>query len=175
VGNYDSRELGALVSGALADNLLGRLAVQQYQSDGHIENSFLDRDDTAERDELTARAKLRWLDSDDLTIDATLFHVDGDNGYGNCSLYNQRNALSGEPGRDRQDTLALGVTASWRGSEVASLHTTVAVERSKLEYVFDEDWTNTTICEGLPCGSDLRGFDWWYSSADNYRRERGAV
>lgn len=175
VGNYDSRELGALVSGPLADNLLGRLAVQQYQSDGHIENSFLDRDDTAERDELTARAKLRWLASDDLTIDATLFHVDVDNGYDNFSLDNNRKTLSDEPGRDRQDTLALGVTASWRGSEVASLHTTVAVERSKLEYGFDEDWTNTAICEGLPCDSDLWGFDWWYSSADNYRRERDAV
>ena len=174
-GNYDSRELGAVVSGPLTTNLLGRVAVQQYQSDGYIDNLFLGRDDTAERDELTARAKLRWQAGDDLTVDTTLFHVDVDNGYDNFSLDNNRRTLSDEPGRDRQDTLALGVTASWRGSAVASLHTTVAVERSKLEYGFDEDWTNTAICEGLACDSDLWGFDWWYASADNYRRERDAI
>lgn len=175
VSNYNGRELGAVVNGALADNLLGRLAVQRYGSDGFIDNEFLGRDDTAERDELTARGKLRWLASDDFTVDTTLFYVDVDNGYDNFSLDNNRKTLSDEPGRDEQETLALGITGNWTGSDYFTLTSTLAFEHSTMQYGFDEDWTNTAICDGLACDSDLWGFDWWYSSADNYRRSRDAV
>ncbi|MFA5494697.1 MAG: TonB-dependent receptor [Porticoccaceae bacterium] len=175
IGNYASRELGAVVSGPLADNLLGRLAVQQYQSDGYIDNVFLGRDDTAERDELTARGKLRWLASDRLSVDTTLFYINADNGYDNFSLDNNRKTLSDEPGRDRQETLALGFTATWAASDRVTVKSTLAFEHSKLEYGFDEDWTNTAICDGLACDSGRWGFDWWYSSVDRYRRDRDAV
>ena len=43
-GNYDSWNMGAVVSGPLAEGLLGRLAVQQKRSDGYIDNDFLGRD-----------------------------------------------------------------------------------------------------------------------------------
>ncbi|HEY7775860.1 MAG TPA: TonB-dependent receptor, partial [Kineobactrum sp.] len=174
-GNYGGRELGAVISGGLANNLQGRLAVQQYQSDGFISNDFLGRDDTGERDERTARGKLRWQASDDLTLDATLFYIDVDNGYDHFSLDNNRRTLSDEPGRDRQETLAMGLTANWAGSDYFSLVSTIAAEHSNLAYGFDEDWTNTAICEGLACDSELWGFDWWYSSTDNYSRDREAL
>ena len=38
----------------------GRLAVQQYDSDGYVRNHFLNRDDTNNYDELTMRGKLHW-------------------------------------------------------------------------------------------------------------------
>jgi len=175
VGNYNSRELGAVISGPLADNLRGRLAVQQYLSDGHIDNIYLGRDDTAERDELTARARLDWQVSEDFSLDGTLFYVDVDNGYDNFSLDNNRKTLSDEPGRDAQETLAFGITANWTGNSAVSVQSTLALEKTDVSYSFDEDWTNTEICDGLACDSALWGFDWWYSSTDAYSRERDSV
>ncbi|PLW82970.1 TonB-dependent receptor [Kineobactrum sediminis] len=174
IGNYDGRELGAVVSGGLAENLQGRLALQQYASDGFIRNDFLGRDDTGERDEKMARGRLRWQASDNLTVDSTVFYIDVDNGYDHFSLDNNRRTLSDEPGRDRQETVALGVTGTWTGNDHFSLAATVAIEHSDLEYGYDEDWTNTEICDGLACDSALWGFDWWYSSTDNYQRDREA-
>lgn len=173
--NYGGREAGAVLSGPLGETLGGRLAVQQYQSDGYIDNVYLGRDDTAERDEFTARGRLHWQASDDLTVDTTLFYVDVDNGYDNFSLDNNRETLSDEPGRDAQETLALGITGSWTGSDVAAVKTTLAVENTDIEYGFDEDWTNTAICEGLDCDSDIWGFDWWYSSTDTYFRDQDSA
>lgn len=173
-GNHEQRELGAVISGPLADRVLGRLAVQHHSSDGFIDNVYLDRN-TGERDEMTARGKLRWLASDDLVVDTTLFYVDVDNGYDHFSLDNNRKTLSDEPGRDMQETLALAFTATWSGLDAFDIKSTVALEDTRLEYSFDEDWTNTAICDGLACDSAEWGFDWWYASTDSYRRERDGV
>ncbi|MCK9469877.1 MAG: TonB-dependent receptor [Porticoccaceae bacterium] len=170
-GNHGHRELGAVLSGPLTENVLGRLAVQRHSSDGFINNVYLDRD-TGERDELTARGKLRWLVSDDLVVDSTLFYANVDNGFDHFSLDNNRKTLSDEPGRDLQESLALGLTATWTGAEAFTIKSTVALEDTRLEYSFDEDWTNTAICDGLACDSADWGFDWWYSSTDSYRRQR---
>ena len=170
--NYNTWQAGAVVSGPLSEKVLGRVAVQQYQSDGFIDNLYLDRDDTNDRDELTARARLRWLASDDLTIDYSLLYVDVDNGYDAFSLDNNRTTLSDEPGVDAQETLALGITSIWQAPENFDLVTTFAAESTDVAYGYDEDWTNTQICEGLACDSDLWGFDWWYSSTDLYLRDR---
>ncbi len=60
-GNYDSYNLGLVLSGPLNDQLKGRLAaVQQNNSDGYIDNDRLDKDDSNNFDELTARARLQW-------------------------------------------------------------------------------------------------------------------
>ncbi|MEH6911201.1 MAG: hypothetical protein V7459_11485 [Oceanicoccus sp.] len=40
-----------------------RASIQQYKSDGYVDNTFLDKDDTNDFDEFTLRAKLRWLAS----------------------------------------------------------------------------------------------------------------
>ncbi len=172
LANYDTWQAGGVVSGPISAKVLGRVAVQQYSSDGFIDNTYLGRDDTNDRDELTARARLRWLASDDLTIDYNLLHVDVDNGYDAFSLDNNRTTLSDEPGVDTQETLALSLTANWKAHNNFDLVTTVAVENTDVAYGYDEDWTNTEICEGQACDSDLWGFDWWYSSTDLYLRDR---
>ena len=59
-GDYDTASLGGYVSGPLLDTLDGRLAIQQYKSDGYINNRYLNRDNTNNFDELTMRGKLRW-------------------------------------------------------------------------------------------------------------------
>ncbi|MCD8530267.1 MAG: TonB-dependent receptor plug domain-containing protein [Saccharospirillaceae bacterium] len=50
-GNYSSYGLGAALSGSLSDHLQGRIAVQGFESDGYIDNEFLNRDDTNNQDE----------------------------------------------------------------------------------------------------------------------------
>jgi iron complex outermembrane recepter protein len=175
VANHDTWRAGGVVSGPLNDQLLGRLAVEQYSSNGFIDNQFLGRDDTADRDEATVRGRLRWLAGDDYKLDAALFYVDVDNGYDGFSLDNNRTTLSDEPGNDIQETLAFSLTSTWTGSRAFDLVSTLAVEDTNIEYGYDEDWTNTQICQGLACDSELWGFDWWYSSTDTYYRDRQSL
>ena len=170
--NYDSWRAGLVLSGPLSDRLTGRVAVEQYTSDGFVDNAYLARDDTGERDEATARARLRWQAGDDLVVDVSLLHVDVDNGYDAFSLDNNRTTLSDEPGRDAQQTQALGLTSTWTGAEAFTATATLGAEQTEVDYGFDEDWTNTAICDGLACDSSLWGFDWWYSSSDRYLRDR---
>jgi len=64
----NQRELTAVVSGPITDNLSGRLAIRSYQEDGFIENTVLNRDEP-NRDESAVRLSLSWDVSDDLSID----------------------------------------------------------------------------------------------------------
>ncbi|MDF1832941.1 MAG: TonB-dependent receptor [Porticoccaceae bacterium] len=167
-GNYDSWNMGTVVSGPLAEGLLGRLAVQQKRSDGYIDNDFLDRDNTQNIDEMSTRGKLRWLANDDLSIDLTGFYVDIDNGYDAFSLDNTRHTLSDQPGHDRQETTAFALSSAWTGHQAFTLKTIVSWSDSNLEYGYDEDWSYNGLCTGTACDG------WEYSSTDNYRRDREA-
>ncbi len=167
-GNYDSWNMGTVVSGPLGEGLLGRLAVQQKRSDGYIDNDFLDRDNTNNIDELSTRGKLRWLASDDLSLDLTGFYVDIDNGYDAFSLDNTRHTLSDQPGHDRQETVAFALSSTWTGHQAFTLKTSVSWSDSNLEYGYDEDWSYNGLCTGTPCDG------WEYSSTDNYSRDREA-
>ena len=163
VGNYNAREIGGVINGALSDTLLARLAVQQFKGDGYIENEFLNRENTNNFDELTARGKLRWLASDDLTADVTLFYADIDNGYDAFSLDNDRNTQSDAPGRDGQETYASAVKLAYTGNERVTIESQVAFSKSDLDYGFDEDWT-------------FVGFDPEdYSQSDNFLRDRDNI
>ncbi|GAB3111531.1 TonB-dependent receptor [Aestuariicella hydrocarbonica] len=63
----EMKEVTAIVSGALADNLFGRIAYRSYEEDGYIENT-LTNDDEPNRDENALRATLVWDASADLSI-----------------------------------------------------------------------------------------------------------
>ena len=167
-GNYDTWSLGSVISGPLVDGLLGRLAIQQHSSDGFVENDYLGRDNTNNREELTARGKLRWLTNDELSIDVTGLYIDIDNGYDAFSLNNNRHTLSDQPGQDRQETGAIAITGTWTGREAFTLTSIVSWSDSKLEYGYDEDWSYSGLCAGTPCDG------WEYSSTDNYLRDREA-
>ena len=103
--NFGALGIGGVVTGPLGEHTSGRLAVRHFGSDGFIDNTFLNRDDTNERDELTLRGKLRYAPSAATALTFTLGYVDIDNGYDAFSLDNNRNTRSDEPGRDAQETL----------------------------------------------------------------------
>ncbi len=141
-GNYATKTLGLVASGAVTEGLLGRFSVSKNTGDGFMSNDFLNRDNTNNIDELFARVKLRWDVSGSLNLDVTALHIDADNGYNAFSLENTRNTRSDEPGHDRQESTALSILATWDGSEAYVLEAQVTAEKSNLEYGFDWDWSD---------------------------------
>ena len=161
VADFDTWSVG--VAGnvdLIEDQLVARIAVQQYESDGFIENTFLNRDDTNGRDEFTARVRLRWQPSDTLLMDTSIQHIDIDNGYDAFSLDNDRFTRSDEPGRDEQETTAISVKTTLTAAAGYDVETILTYADTDLEYSFDEDWTFT--------GFDPIG----YTSFDQYLRDR---
>jgi iron complex outermembrane receptor protein len=159
--DYDTWSAGVVGTGPLiSDQLLYRLAVNQFKSDGFIDNDHLGREDTNNRDETTIRGKLRWLPSGRDTLDLTALYIDIDNGYDAFSLDNTRNTLSDEPGEDKQESKALGL--EWqRELDQLRLETSVTGATTDATYSFDEDWSYVGIAPG-----------WEYSSTDQYQRDR---
>jgi hypothetical protein len=82
VAEYNTRSLGGYATAPVESlNSAWRLSVQQYRSDSFMDNTYLHRKDTNDRDELTGRFKWQWQISDVSTLDFTLLHADLDNGY----------------------------------------------------------------------------------------------
>ncbi len=161
-GDYDTYSLGLVSSGPLTDALRYRVALEQFNSDGYTENNFLGEDDTQERDELTARARLQWLLSERHSIDLGITYIDVDNGYDAFSLDNPRDTISDEPGRDAQESVAISLQTS-SSFDYVELQTLFSYANSDSEYSYDEDWT----FDGFhPAG---------YTSTDTYLRERDSV
>lgn len=167
IGNYDSWSLGAAAGGSLTEDLLYRASIQQHKSDGYVDNTFLNRDDTNNFDEFTLRTKLRWLVSDNLTVDTSLFLIDIDNGYDAFSLDRNGDTLSDEPGQDKQETAAISVNADWAINSKLNAQVIASYADSDLEYGFDEDWSFVGLCDGTLCAPEDE-----YSSTDNYVRDR---
>ena len=135
-----------------------RFSAEQFLSDGFIYNQFLNRDDTNNFDEQTARLKAKWQAADDLELNFAWHHLDIDNGYDTFSLDNDRQTRSDEPGFDRQMTDALSVQGTLLGASV-NTEFSLAVSDTELDYGYDEDWTY----DGFhPIG---------YSSFDRYLRD----
>jgi outer membrane receptor protein involved in Fe transport len=159
-GNYDSYGLGGAISGGLADNLQGRLAVQGFQSDGYLDNTYLNRDDTNKLDEIIARGKLAYQLNDDTDLGLTYLYADIDNGYDAFSLDKNRNTLSDQPGRDSQDTQAVALAVDSRLNNDVQLQAELTGSWNDSEYSYDEDWAYVGIAP-----------DSEYSSFDQYLRD----
>jgi len=159
--DYDTWSAGIVGTGPLiADELLYRLSVYHYGSDGFTENDYLNRDDTNERDETSIRGKLRWLAGDNSTLDITALYMDIDNGYDAFSLDNTRHTLSDQPGRDTQESSALAL--DWQSElDNLSMEAALTAANTETDYAYDEDWSYVGIAPG-----------WEYSSFDQYLRER---
>lgn len=141
LADYDTRAIGVAVGGPIIkDTLLGRIAVHTHQSDGYMENDFLGRDNTQNRDEITARSHLKFLVSDDLTVDLNLLHLNIDNGYDAFSFDNSRKTLSDEPGEDKQRTNAFALKSDWQINNAVSMQSALTYSQSDITYSYDADW-----------------------------------
>ncbi len=143
MGDYDSESLGAVATGPVdALNSSWRIGVQRYRSDGFRSDSHLGRDDTNDRDELTARAKWRWQPSETTTVDLTWLHADIDNGYDAWSIDNSRRSLADRPGKDAQKADGGSLRVETSAGSLGSLTMIAALSDSDGEYSFDGDWGN---------------------------------
>lgn len=145
----DSLYSGGIAVGGpvIEDNqsLTFRLALHQLNSDGFRDNKFLNKDDTNERDELTARLKLRWIANTDWQWDGTFLYADADNGYDEFSLGNTKfDTFSDEPGRDEQETVAGSIRGTWTGLDDVDFTTITSYTDTDSLYSYDADWTDST-------------------------------
>ena len=157
--NKGGYRLGARWDGNLTNTMNGRVAVQQYESNGYVDNDYLNRSDTNSREELTARGTLTWT-SETHTIEAAGYYTRVDNGYDAFSLDNTRATLSDQPGEDDL-TLKAG-RLNWQ-STLMGLDSTLQLSHASTDtnYSYDEDWSYVGIAPG-----------WEYSSYDEYLRDR---
>ena len=155
---YNSFGLEAARGGQLTDTVLYRASIGQTTSDGFIDNTVLKRADTNNIDELTSRIKLRWLASEDLTLDLSMLLLDIDNGYDAFSLDANRKTMSDQPGHDRQISKAFAVNADWAISNAINVSSIITSNRTDAEYGYDEDWTDPVLQPG-------------YQAFDNYQRD----
>ena len=165
---FDGRSLGFVFTGPLNENSGFRFGVKKYENDGFIKNQYLQTDETNNIDELVSRFKI-YMDSDNQLLEVNFLYSDIDNGYDAFSLDNTRITLSDKPGHDRQETFA-GSLKYLKDFSKINLEVLLSFADSDLEYGYDEDWSNIGICDQTPCDSKVFGFDWWYSSFDNYIR-----
>ena len=170
ISEFGGKDFGIILSNSNDNNFGYRLGIKNSKSDGFIKNVYLNRDDTNDIDETISRAKFT---KNNATAKLTLniFYADIDNGYDAFSLDNTRITYSDEPGYDRQKTTAASTKfeKTLRNSDIIEILASFA--DSELGYAYDEDWSNTGICEKTPCDSALFGFDWWYSSFDSFNRD----
>ena len=159
IENNGGRHVGARLGGTLGEGVSGRIAFQQFQSDGFVDNRWLDRDDTNQRDELTGRAALRWQAAKH-ALEVAAYYTDIDNGYDAFSLDNTRSTLSDEPGEDDLTLKAARLNWEYRGGAYNSL-LQMSHAKTLSTYSYDEDWSYVGIAPG-----------WEYSSFDQYQRDR---
>jgi len=165
-GNYNSNNLGLVVSGPVAQDLGARLAVQQNNSDGYVENDRLGQDDTNNIDEFTGRARLRWTPSDTAQYDLSALYLDADNGYDTWSLDNSRTTLSDQPGKDTQETAALTGAGQWQLGDRHSVLATLSYLDTELRQGFDADWVSDELCAMFTCSG---GND---TTSEHFHRQR---
>ncbi len=140
VGNYGKQTLGTAISGALSNNIQGRVAIHKTLSDGYMENVHLNRDDTNNIDETVARAQLSWQANENNDFSFSLLKADIDNGYDAFSLDNNRTTYSDTPGKDTQDTTASSIKWGNTSNEYFNIEVLASYNESDIVYAYDEDW-----------------------------------
>lgn len=164
-GKFNTREFTQVLNGPINDDIALRVSLSKFDSDGYINNTFLDRKDTNNIDETTLRTKLLWNISNSQLLKFTGLLINADNGYDAFSLDNTRDTLSDQPGTDATLTRAFSFQYEYSG-DAYNLYTTVSHASTDLEYSYDEDWTFTNICTiDSPCAF------WQYSTFDEYLRD----
>jgi outer membrane receptor protein involved in Fe transport len=135
---------GIAVGGGLndSDSVIGRLSVHYHESNGFRENTYLNRDDTNGRDEMTVRGRLKWSGGEYWTFNLAGLYIDTDNGYDAFAIDNTRTMLSDKPGKDAQESVGASFRADFDGPNGYKLTSITGYADSDIEFSFDADWGN---------------------------------
>ena len=107
-----------------------------------MRNTYLHRDDTNDRDELTGRFKWHWDASELTQVDFTLLHANLDNGYDGWAIDNSRVTLSDEPGEDSQRATGASARLTTTAWLPYTLTAVASYVDSQSTNSFDADWGN---------------------------------
>jgi iron complex outermembrane recepter protein len=145
LGNDELFSVGTAVGGGLAkisDKLSGRIAIYHHSQNGFRKNDFLSSDSTNERDELTARAKLRLQANDKLFFELGLVNTELNNGYDSFAIDNSFTTQSDRPGNDKESFKLLSLKSIWLNSDLFKLTSISSIYQNIVDYSFDGDWGN---------------------------------
>lgn len=158
IAQYGEHRLSGVYSNALSDSLRARFTVQNTQSNGFVDNEFLNRDDTNGIDETSASALFNLNIAENTSLDLNVYHFDIANGYDAFSLDNDNKTLSDEPGFDTAKATAVSAKLSHNFAS-HRIQAKVFNINADTSYGYDEDWT-------------YDGFHpWGYTSFDQYDRD----
>ncbi len=149
-GNYGQKNLGLISSGAISNELLGRLSLQQNEGDGYVKNRFLNSDKSNGYQEKNLRAMLEWQANDNLNLTFNLLHFNSANGYDSWSLDGIRDTQSDQPGKDNTELYAAAIGARWSINSNYELSLSYSLNNSKNDYAYDADWVNNNFCISEP-------------------------
>ncbi|MBQ4878501.1 TonB-dependent receptor [Pseudoalteromonas luteoviolacea] len=176
--NYGTHEAGVAVGAGLTDTIAARASIYQKQSDGFVENVYLD-EDTQDLDESIARFKLNYAASDDLKLDFAYHHIDIENGYDGFTLDNTRQSVASQPGQDTQQSDAFSLTADYTGLSSVDIEILTSGLQADTVYSYDEDWVCADLAQPSLCEAGLHPdhIAYYGQYFDKYARdhERGSA
>ena len=143
-GSNDIKSFGVAMGGPLnqTQTMKYRIALRQDEVNGFRKNSWLNTNDTAEKKEFTGRIKLNWQPNSTTIINVLLMNADLDNGYDAWTLDNSLTTLTDKPGRDSQNSDALGLKIKSRLHDKFELYSLTGLTHSDVVFSFDADWGN---------------------------------
>ena len=143
-GSNDIKSFGVAMGGPLnqTQTMKYRIVLRQDEVNGFRKNSWLNTNDTAEKKEFTGRIKLNWQPNSTTTINVLLMNADLDNGYDAWTLDNSLTTLTDKPGKDSQNSDALGLKIQSRLHDKFELYSLTGLTHSDVVFSFDADWGN---------------------------------
>ncbi|WP_228730441.1 TonB-dependent receptor [Shewanella yunxiaonensis] len=172
LGEDNLRTLSGYSSGPLTDSgkLLYRVALQQHKQNGYMNNLYLNRDDTNQRDEFTGHLKLRWYATDNLQADLTVLHADYKDGYDAWTLDNNgKNTLTDQPGLDNQRTTGSSLKLTYSGFDQFELISLSSWAKTHFDNGYDGDWANPDYWAALDCDGEACEYNYWWDKKGNRR------
>ncbi|WP_163930846.1 TonB-dependent receptor [Paraferrimonas sp. SM1919] len=179
LGNDNLRTFSGYSSAAVTDNLLYRVALTKHDQNGFMKNTYLNREDTNKRDELTLRGKLSYILSDDTQMDLAVIHGRFDNGYDVWTLDNNgRETRTDQPGFDNQFTTGASFKVTSELSEAMTFTSITSGSDSDHRHAYDGDWSNPDDWAAKPCpvyddswtevvGTGPCQYDYWWDKQAN--------
>ena len=143
LGSDGVRSVGLAFGGPLQDNpaIKYRVSIRNDESDGFRKNSYLNRDDTTGKDELTVRLKLNHQPSEDTELNLLIQKSDFEALSDSWTTDGSLNTLSDKPGFDSQDSEAYGLRVHHQGNNF-SLQSLTSATSADIIVSYDADWSN---------------------------------
>ncbi|GAP74486.1 tonB-dependent receptor [Pseudoalteromonas sp. SW0106-04] len=168
-GNYNAWDAGIAAGTGFGEKSSVRASFYQNKSDGYVDNQYLDSN-SQNIDEQVARIKLHSQITEHWRTELVAHYMDIDNGYDAFTLDNTRISVADEPGKDTQESVAVGLSNIYSGFNFADVQFNLTGLDADLLYSYDEDWVCNDPEQPALCLEGLHPYA--YSSTDSYQRDR---